>query len=61
MRLHDTLTRGDRVLADADDELSNLNYLMTVNRYSPTDRLRYEKAMMDDWFDRRIVARASQD
>ncbi|MDN8611539.1 DUF3016 domain-containing protein [Variovorax ginsengisoli] len=61
MRLHYTLTRGDRVLADADDELSNLNYLMTVNRYSPTDRLRYEKAMMDDWFDRRIVARASQD
>ncbi|MDM0031902.1 DUF3016 domain-containing protein [Variovorax sp. J22P271] len=61
IRLHYTLTRGERVLADADDQMSDLNYLGSVNRYSPSDRLRYEKAMMDDWFDRRIAARLAQD
>jgi hypothetical protein len=54
-KLRYTLKRGDQVLASAEEQVVDLNYLMTVNRYSPEDRLRYEKAMLDDWFDRRIV------
>ena len=59
IKLRYTLSRGDRVLASGEQHLSDLNYLMTVNRYSGSDRLRYEKAMLDDWFVRRIVSAAA--
>ncbi|MDM0074691.1 DUF3016 domain-containing protein [Variovorax sp. J2P1-59] len=55
IKLRYTLTRGDQVVASAEEQVSDLNYLMTVNRYSVSDRLRYEKAMLDNWFDRRFV------
>jgi hypothetical protein len=55
IKLNYTLKRGDQVLASAEEQVVDLNYLMTVNRYSPDDRLRYEKAMLDEWFDKRIV------
>jgi hypothetical protein len=57
MTVHYRLTRGDEVLADGDERIADMNYLMVSNRYSVSDRLRYEKAMLDDWFDRRIVRR----
>ncbi|MGO4394946.1 DUF3016 domain-containing protein [Variovorax sp. M-6] len=59
--LHYTLTRGDRVIASAEEQVADLNYLMRVNRYGDSDRLRFEKAMLDDWFGRRIAAQARQD
>ena len=58
LKLRYTLTRGDQLLASAEEHVSDLNYLMTLNRYSVSDRLRYEKAMLDDWFDRRFVRSA---
>lgn len=58
--LHYTLTRGDQVVASAQEQVADLNYLMTVNRYASGDRLRYEKAMLDDWFSRHISAPAPQ-
>jgi len=58
IKLRYPLTRGDQLLASAEEHVSDLNYLMTVNRYSVNDRLRYEKAMLDDWFDRRFVTSA---
>lgn len=61
IKLRYTLTRGDRVIASAEERVADLNYLMTVNRYGSSDRLRYEKAMLDDWFSRRIAAQAPQD
>lgn len=61
IELHYTLTRGDRVIASAEEQVLDLNYLMTVNRYGSSDRLRYEKAMLDDWFSRHIVAQARLD
>lgn len=61
INLHYTLTRGDRVIANAEEQVADLNYLMTVNRYGSSDRLRYEKALLDDWFSRRIAAQARQD
>lgn len=61
IQLHYTLTRGDRVIASAEEQVADLNYLMTVNRYGSSDRLRYEKAMLDDWFRRRIAVQARQD
>jgi hypothetical protein len=31
-----------------------MNFGWGVNLYGPSDRLRYEKVMIDDWFGRRI-------
>lgn len=54
IKLRYTLTRGDRLVASAEEHLSDMNFLMSGNRYSSSDRLRYEKAMLDAWFEKRI-------
>ena len=59
MQLRYTLTHGGQVVASGEERISDMHYLLTANRYSSSDRLRYEKAMLDDWFDRRIVRRQS--
>ena len=50
-------TRGDKVVASAEEQLSDINYLTPRNRYSSGDPLRYEKAMLDRWFEARIGSR----
>lgn len=49
------------VIGSGEQRISDQNFNMGVNVYSQSDRLRYEKAMMDRWFDetvrRRIAAR----
>ena len=57
MKLRYTLTRGGQTIADAEEQLVDMNYLVSTNRYSSSDRLRYEKAMLDDWFEKRVVKR----
>jgi len=57
IKLRYTLTRGDQLVASAEENLSDMNFLMSGNRYSSGDRLRYEKAMLDDWFEKRITKR----
>lgn len=57
MTLRYTLSQGDRVLASGEDRLIDMNFMMSVNIYASSDPLRYEKAMLDDWFDKRIVQR----
>ena len=57
IRLRYTLERGGQVVASAEELVSDMHHLMTSNRYMTGDRLRYEKAMLDDWFDRRFVRR----
>jgi hypothetical protein len=57
MQLRYTLTRGGQVVAGAEERLADMNFLMTGNRYSSTDRLRYEKAMLDEWFYKRFARR----
>lgn len=56
IKLAYTLKRGDQVLASGEDRLVDMNYLMVTNTYPDTDRLRYEKPMLDAWF-ARIVGR----
>ncbi len=46
---------GDRVVNGAEEELSNMNFLWGNNRYSSGDRLRYEKPLLDTWFDKRFA------
>jgi hypothetical protein len=46
------------VLAQGEETVRDQNYLHQVNTYRAPDDLRYEKAMLDDWFQRRLVSRA---
>ena len=42
---------GDRVVTGSEEQLSDMNFLWGHNRYSSGDRLRYEKPMLDKWFE----------
>ena len=55
IKLRYTWSRGDQVVAGAEEHLSDINFLRLPQRYFSDDRLRYEKVMLDDWFDRRFV------
>ena len=46
---------GDRVVTGAEEQLSDMNFLWGHNRYSGGDRLRYEKPMLDRWFEKRFA------
>ena len=55
MHLRYTLEQDGKVLRSGDEQLSNMNYMQGVSRYSDGDTLRYEKQMLDDWFKKVIV------
>ena len=46
---------GDRVVTGPEEQLSNMNFLWGHNRYSSGDRLRYEKPLLDAWFEKRFA------
>ena len=46
---------GDRAVTGAEERLSDMNFLWGHNRYSSGDRLRYEKPMLDAWFEKRFA------
>jgi Protein of unknown function (DUF3016) len=50
-----TLKQGDRVVTGAEEQLSDMNFLWGHNRYSNGDRLRYEKPLLDKWFEKRFA------
>lgn len=54
MTLRYTAKLGDRVVTGPEEHLSDMNFLWGLNRYSSGDRLRYEKPMLDAWFDKRF-------
>jgi hypothetical protein len=61
MRLSYTLEQDGQVLRSGKDELKNMMYQQRINRYFSSDALRYEKQMIDDWFQTAITgSRVSQ-
>ena len=50
-----TVKQGDRVVTSPEEQLSNMNFLWGHNRYSSGDRLRYEKPLLDAWFEKRFA------
>lgn len=50
-----TAKLGDRVVAGPEEQLRDMNFLWSHNRYSSGDRLRYEKPMLDAWFEKRFA------
>jgi hypothetical protein len=55
MRLRYVLTENGNEVLNAEERVSDLSYLENISiRYS-NDSLRYEKAMLDEWFVKRFV------
>jgi hypothetical protein len=54
IELRYTLTQNGEVLATGEEAVVDMTYLDHPNRYFDSDRLRYEKRMLDDWFRKRF-------
>ena len=59
IHLRYTLEQNGRVLRSGDEHISNMMYQQRINRYSDGDPLRYEKQMLDEWFDKNIVPKVA--
>ncbi len=58
IRLRYNLMRdGAATVSGGEEVLSDLNFMVPSNRYSSGDRLRYEKVLLDRWFERRFGTR----
>jgi hypothetical protein len=57
IKLRYQLKLGDEVLASGEETVSDMDYLQRINAYPTSDPRRYEKRMLDDWFQQRLVAR----
>ena len=60
MHLRYTLEQDGQVLRSGDEQISNMSYEMRLNHYSDSDPLRYEKQMLDDWFDKSVVPKVAK-
>lgn len=56
MKVRYTLSANGQVITSGEDQLSDMAYLDRINRYSDGDTLRYEKRMVDDWFNKKFAA-----
>lgn len=54
MDLRYTLEQDGRVIKSGEARLADMNYQQTFNQYFDSDPLRYEKNMIDDWFEKTI-------
>jgi hypothetical protein len=54
--LHYTLESNGQVVGSGDAQLRDTAYLDRPNRYVDHDTVRFEKRMVDTWFDRTILA-----
>lgn len=56
-----TLEQNGQVLKSGSDRLKNMMYQQRINKYTGGEPLRYEKQMIDDWFQKEITgAQVSQ-
>lgn len=51
IKLRYRLVQGERVLAQGEEQLSDLAFLSSAHRRFGNDALRHEKALLDRWFD----------
>ena len=59
MDLRYSLTQDGKVLKEGKAKLSDMSYMQRIDRASDSDPLRYEKRMIDDWFDKNIAGKKS--
>jgi len=54
MQLRFSLEQNGQVLKSGEAQLSDMNYLDRHSRYFDSEPLRYEKQMIDEWFEKTI-------
>lgn len=54
MHLHYSVEQNGQVIKSGDAQLQDMDYQNHLNRYFDSDPLRYEKQMIDDWFEKAI-------
>lgn len=59
MRLRYSEEQAGHVIASGEADLSDMSYLHRINRYFEGYPLRFEKQMIDDWFDKTILHKQS--
>lgn len=59
LKLRYTLEENGTVLRSGESNLSDMNYLQRMPRQSDTDVLRYEKRMIDEWFEKTITPKVA--
>ena len=59
IHLRYTLEQDGKLLRSGDEQLSDMAYQDRLGRTSDSDPLRYEKRMLDDWFDKAIVPKVA--
>lgn len=55
IELRYTLTSNGQVVGSGSERLQDMSYLNRVSRFSDSDSLRYEKRMIDEWFNKTIL------
>jgi len=55
IQLRYTVTADGKSVKSGEARVSDMNYLQHLNRYPSGEPLRYEKAMLDDWFKKEIL------
>ncbi|WP_308494345.1 DUF3016 domain-containing protein [Duganella lactea] len=60
MHLRYTLADNGQVLRSGDEEIASMNYQWNRTSYFDSDPMRYEKQMLDDWFNKTIVPKVAQ-
>jgi hypothetical protein len=55
--LHYSIESNGQVLRSGDAQLRDMNFMDRISRYADGDRLRYERRMIDDWFNSTIMPR----
>jgi hypothetical protein len=51
-----TVEQSGKAIKTGEARVSDMNYLNHFNRYPSGEPMRYEKAMLDDWFKKEILA-----
>ncbi|HSW06669.1 DUF3016 domain-containing protein, partial [Aquabacterium sp.] len=54
MQLRYTLREGDRVVRSGEDQLSDMNYMMSSLQFSSSGPYAYDMRMLDNWFRERF-------
>lgn len=55
MELNYAVEQNGQVIKSGQAQLQDMNYQQTFNHYFDSEPLRYEKQMIDDWFDKTIA------
>jgi len=58
MHLRYSLEANGQVIGSGDAQLNDMMYMNRMQNYTDSDSLRYEKRMIDEWFEKTILKKA---